>query len=208
MFVNSVYILDWELSHLGDDKFDAELVRFSGWENTFGLFEIQEYLCLPRNIFFEANFQTIQDIDFPWNNVRWTIMSKRMFNLLFPNGSSYCETISITMIDDRTFSKDRYNKNGIALPNVENHDFVAVKFTMYTDALDKEMSMLEIDKESSLILNIEYLVLKKTNKKFPTLFRLREYPALLLISSFGRTVLENANIKGICFHDLPDIRFL
>ncbi|MBD1920029.1 hypothetical protein H6F77_02715 [Microcoleus sp. FACHB-831] len=203
---NEVYILEWDLSHLGDDIYDAELIKFSGWENTVGLALTEDYFSLPQKVYFEANFQTLNTVDFPYNNVRWPIMSKRMLSTLLAVGSFPNKATPIVMVNDTFISKARYDEQGIANPGVENYEFVAVQLLNHIEALDRDHSVCEIDEESLLVIDVEYLVLKKPQEGFPPLFRLAEYPVLLFVSSSGRLALENAGIQGVLFESLADFQ--
>lgn len=201
---NEVYILEWDMSHLGDDMYDASLLKFPNWENTLGLTLTDDYVLLPQKVFFEANFKTINSTDFPYNSVRWPIMSRRMLKTFLLTGNFSHKAIPIIMVNDAVMSKDRYTKNGIANSGVENYDFFAVQLLKHIEALDHENSVCEIDEESLLVIDVEYLVLKKPQEGFPPLFRLSEYPSPLFVSSSGRLALENAGIRGVLFKNLVD----
>ncbi len=92
-------VLFWDVSHLGDDDFDATLVKFPEWENTLNLVPPFSYQ-LPAEVQFEANFRTLNSIDYPYTNLRWPIMSERMREALTKTGDFAHELIRLTMIDD------------------------------------------------------------------------------------------------------------
>jgi hypothetical protein len=201
--LEKLYILDWDVSCLGDDIYAAELMKFPDWENTCGLVLTEEYL-LPQKVSFEANFQTISTMDFPYNDVRWPIMSERMLDILLSVKHFPHKSIPIVMINDSIMSKDRYQSNGLANDGVENHNFYAVQLTSSITALDYERSKYESDLNSMLIIDVERLILKEPREGFPPLFRISEYPAPLLVSSLGRLALESIEARGMIFTELEN----
>jgi uncharacterized protein DUF1629 len=198
---NKAYILDWELSHLGDDEFDAVLVKFPGWEDSMNL--LGGRYSLPSRIFFEANFRTLSLIDYPYNDVFWPIMSKRMLNVLIAAGHFKHEPIPITMIKDTIKPSKRYDSKGAPLQGVENHDFMAVRLLEELDAFDWEHSVYRTSENiPNRALRITKWVLKKPGAQFPPIFRISAHPTKLFISSVGREALESAGLKGMIFEDL------
>jgi hypothetical protein len=201
------FVLKWELSHLGDDEYDARLLKFPGWENTMRLSSTKEY-NLPQPIRFDANFRTLARVDYPYNNVRWPIMSSRMIQTLEAVGEFSHKAIEIVMLDDTILPPDRYDQSGKPRnPKLENRDFRALQLLNHLDAFDWEKSVAERDEDlPARAQSIDKLVLKEPAGGFPPLFRLSVYPVALFVSSAARTALEKAGIGGVDLQELKDFK--
>lgn len=195
------YILNWDLSHLGDDSHDARLIKFPGWENIVRLASTKEY-SLPDKIVFSANLRTLESIDFPYNDVNWPIMSKKMLDVLVAVRKFPHRAIPIIMLDDVvTFDDQGDAKHS----GDENHEFVAVQILEHANVIDLESSIYEVDEDfPGRIDNVEKLVLKEPREGFYPLFRLAGYPIPLLTSQSARLALEGAGIQGVVFESLAN----
>lgn len=193
------YILNWDLSHLGDDSHDARLIKFPGWENVVRLASTKEY-SLPDKIAFSANLRTLKSIDFPYNDVNWPIISKKMLDVLVAVRNFPHRAIPIVMLDDVV----TFDEQGDAQHSGdENHEFVAVQLLEHAKVIDLERSVYEVDEEfPGRVDNVEKLVLKEPQEGFSPLFRLAEYPVPLLTSPSARLALEEADIQGLVFETL------
>jgi hypothetical protein len=200
------YNLDWDLNHLGDDEFDAQLVKFSGYENIVRLASPKRY-SLPEKVFFEANFRKLESTDFPYNDVNWPIMSKRMLDVLLSVGSFPHRVIPVIMVNDTISSEDRYDASGIPKPGVEDYSFVAVQLLERLDVFDWDHSIYSPDDDfPNRAFNIKKLVLKSPGNGFPPLFRISASPIGLFISSKASAALQEANIQGLELVELANIR--
>ena len=182
----------------------AALVKYPGWENDINL------LNPPRKqppFFFEANFRSLSMVDYPYNDVRWPIMSKKMYNVLTSCGSFPHESVQITMIDDTIMTENRYDTRGNPVPGLENHHFLAVRLLEKLDIFDWDRSHYEEEKDyPGFALNITKLVLKPKHSEYPPLFRISAYPTALFVSRAARDSLVNADVKGVKFIDLSEFR--
>jgi hypothetical protein len=163
---------------------------------------------LPQPIRFDANFRTLARVDYPYNNVRWPIMSSRMIQTLEAVGEFSHKAIEIVMLDDTILPPDRYDQSGKPRnPKLENRDFRALQLLNHLDAFDWEKSVAERDEDlPARAQSIDKLVLKEPAGGFPPLFRLSVYPVALFVSSAARTALEKAGIGGVDLQELKDFK--
>jgi len=200
MSQESAFELQPEGNHLGDDDFDATLVRFDGWEMTAGLIP-DDNLKIPEPSFFEANIETLKTIDYPINDVSWPIMSRRMRETLLGVGRFTHRAIAVIMLDDTVTTNDRFDAAGNPRPGVAVDGFGAIQISEYTDAFDWERSeFVPHPTLKSRIFKVRKLVLKEM--PLPPLFRLSAMPGPLLVSAAGRVALEKARIKELRFISL------
>lgn len=199
--MSKAYVLNWDLSLLGDDEFDASLVSFPGSDEIVRFSSTENY-ALPDMIYFYANFKKLQITDFPYNDANWPIFSTRIIEVLESIDSVELELkkIPVTMLDDSV----SLDKEGVPHHSgKENHDFVAIQLLQHLKVIDFDNSVCEIDEDfPDIIEYAEKIVLKEPINGFPLLFRLLEYPIPLLVSSEARFALEKASIKGLIFEDL------
>lgn len=201
--LDAAYELTPDPSHLGDDDFDATLVRFEGWETLAGLIP-QEPLAIPENVFFEANVETLKSIDYPINDASWPIMSARMLAVLNSIGSFEHRAFPVVMLDDTVPPEKRFDQSGKPRAGVAVSGFFAVQITKYTEAFDWERS--EYDRDEVFpgeVYLIHRLVLRDI--VLPPLFRMTARSRPLMISSAGRTALDKAGIRGIEFLPLRQV---
>ena len=196
------FALEVDGDHLGDDDVDASLVKFEGSSDLVGLIEDRPLMRLPERICFEANTDTLKQVDYPINDQAWPIMSTRMLGVLRAVGDFPHRAIPLIMLDDTVEGK--FDAAGPPRLGVANHDFVAVQLTSYTDAFDWDRSEYT---RSALaddrILKAKRLVL--TDAPLPPLFRLSARPGPLLVSAAARAALEKAGIGGVRFVQLKYI---
>jgi hypothetical protein len=199
-------ILRWDLSHLGDNEYDARLIKFRGWEDTLRLSSAKAY-SLPKVVRFDADFRALSKLDYPYNDVRWPIMSARMLDVLTGVGQLRHKLIPVIMVKDTVHPNDRYDEAGRPKTNMENTHFAAVQLLEPLDALDWEKSDAKRDEDlPRRAQEIQHLVLKEPPQGFPPLFRLSAYPTVLLVSASARHALETSAVQGIDFQELDDFR--
>jgi hypothetical protein len=197
-------LLFWDTSHLVDEVFDASIVKFDGWQNTLNLIPPFTY-DLPDEICFEANFRTLDWNEYPYNSVRWPIMSERMLQCLIQVGNFDHEVVHVTMIDDTVRSKNRYGSDGRLKPRVARRDLIAVKILYPLDVFDWDRSKYTREEDfPDFASNVHKWVLKTPDKGFPPLFRVSANPVHLFVSSPAREALESLGVKGIELQDVVE----
>jgi len=156
---------------------------------------------------FEANFRTLGVIDYPYNDVSWPIMSKKMLDTLLAVGTFPHRVIPVIMIDDTVMTPDRYDEAGNPKPGVGTDRFVAIQLLEELDVFDWEQSVYERhERFPEYVTFVEKLALKTRPGGFPPLFYIAHYPARLFVSAEARLALEKAGIQGLEFVSLADFR--
>lgn len=198
------HLLFWDTSFVDPEGVTAELVPFPGSANVAG-WKLTRPIDVPDRIYFEANVETVRQVDYPDNNVNWPIMSRRMRGVLLP-GAPRHRVISIIMLDDTVPTADRFVEDR-PRPGVAVEGFAAVQLLERTDAMDMERSVYTLDEDiPGCARDVQKLVLK--DMPLPPLFRLAAYPSPLFVSSAAREHLERAAIKGITLLPLDAIAVL
>jgi hypothetical protein len=193
------YVLGWEVDHLVDEDFDASLVKFPTWENSINLIP-RKSVKFPEKIFFEANFRTLDKTDFPYNSVRWPIMSERMLDALKSAGEFPRREIPVIMLDDTVRSRERFDEFGAPKPSASRGGFIAVELGATPALFDAEQSRFDADELFPRDVGVIHkLVLRRPPGGFPPLFRIAEYPTILFLSAEAQHKLEDAGIKGATY---------
>jgi hypothetical protein len=201
MSEDSAFELQPDGTHLGDDEFDATLVKFDGSDMTAGLISSRP-LEIPEKVFFEANLDTLKTIDYPINDVSWPIMSRRMLDALLSVGHFTHRAIPVIMLDDTVKTGDRLDAAGNPRVGVAGvKDFLAVQVTQHTDAFDWERSeYVPHPTLKNRVFKAKKLVLR--GMPLPPLFRLSAMPGPLLVSAAGRAALVGAQMRELRFISL------
>jgi hypothetical protein len=175
--------LSWDRSFLHpDDEITASMVPFAGAASVSLL--LTRALEIPEPVDFEANVETIRQVDYPDNDKRWPIMSERMRAILLPGAPRY-RLIRVLFLDD--------TGEGDAIDG-----FAAIQFLEHIDALDLERSEVTPDPDFlGEALSVKRYVLK--DMPLPPIFRLSAYAMHLFVSHEARRALEAAGIKGVSF---------
>jgi len=193
------YELFWQTAHLGDADWDAELMRFNGWEKTAGLIPMRAF-DLPKKIYFNANFDFVKDSDYPVNDVNWPLMSKRMLETLLAVTDFPHRAFPVAMVDSAARRGKRFDESGNPLPGMADERFSAIQLLAYTDAFDWDESEYQQHKylpdRTSMVTK---LVVKEPAGGMPALFRLGASPGGLFVSGAGRQALEERGIRGVVF---------
>lgn len=201
---DAVFVLDWDLASLQDDEYFAYLVEFPGWENILQ-FSFTKHYDLPDEIYFVGNLNKLRDLDFPYTNVRWPILSTRMVTILKQTGSFASREIPITMLDDTVSSSEHFSPTGEINAERSLKRFVAFQILDHLDAFDWKESEYEPSATSSTrVRRVERLCLKTPADGFPPIFRITAYPILVFVSAAARLALEGANIAGVSFIPLSE----
>jgi hypothetical protein len=206
------YKLDWSLDHLPrdvepEDRYDAQQRKFP--KNDVGLYEgkvgrsvfaATEPLPFPARIEFIAFGEIWTYTDYPYTDVRWPIMSKRMLDTLLRVSYVPHRTYPVVMVDGQIFYDEKLGKR---VPiGTENHDYVAVQLTDHEPVFDYDRSVYDEDPEAPhIITHVKKLVLTTPPGGFPSLFRVRGTGLRLplYVSAEARAALEAAGIRGVEF---------
>jgi hypothetical protein len=193
-----VYQLTWDLDHIADGaEVDAWLREFPNAPDNSVFWELKDDLNLPDPVEFDAIGKVFETLDYPYTDVWWPIISKRMLDTLLSVRSFRYRAYPVLMIDcKQVYNEDlgRDTNSGIEYDN-----FFAVQVLEDLDVFDWENSIYERDSESPDVLeSIEELVLKAPEEGFPPLFCVvtSYLKTRLYISSEARSALEAAGTRG------------
>lgn len=173
---------------------NAERYRTHESDDFFMHFVRPQILDFPEGIEFMGIWEFLQVndpaltrvTDYPSVRESWPIMSKRMYNTLLSVGSFPHQVIPITVVSDLKDSDETTD------------DFIAVQLTKHLEnVLDLENSVYEDTEYLGRVF--ELMALKEPKEGFPPLFRIKEKPTRLYVSSKAKIALENAGLKDIDF---------
>jgi hypothetical protein len=198
-FSEIAYELRWELDHFEtyhlDWSFDLEIEPFRGAERA-DFFDTAR-LKTPNSIIFKGYLDAVKQIDYPYTNNRWPVMSRRMLDALLKTGNFPHRLIPVAVVDWRVPEAERYDRFGRLRGDITLNNFVAVQMTELLDILDRDRSSFIIDEDNpEYFIEIEKYVFQVPEKGLPTLFRLKGYPVPLFISTQARAALKKAGITG------------
>ena len=200
--MSTIYQLDWDISHKSPDLLhDAKVVPFPKWEESIVLSAITPCI-LPSLVEFDAFFfHLMGELDYPYNNLSWPIMSKRMLNVLLSVGSFSHKVIPTVMVNcqGRITADKKIERSG-----EKNYDFVAVQLLEHHPFFDAENSIYT--PHPRMAHRVKYIDKLAVNlpDQVPPLFRLAAYPMALFVSSQAKDALESAQIKGVKFIPLDE----
>jgi hypothetical protein len=201
--LDKVYQLTWDLDHLIDNaEVDGWLrdLDFPNAPDESAFWRIKEDLNLPNPVEFDAIGKIFEVIDYPYTDVRWPIMSRRMLDTLLSVGSFRYRVYPLLMIDCKAIA---YADDASPIKSgIEYDNFFAVHLLEDLDIFDWENSIYERDADAPHVLkDIEKLVLREPSEGFPPLFRVitSRLKARLYVSAEARTALEAAGIRGVVF---------
>jgi hypothetical protein len=201
--VKQSYKLTHDLDHLEDTprERDAYLVEFPDHLGYRGKFSEPDDFEYPAyNIEFQGYESILKDTDYPFCDVRWPIMSKRMLNVLLTVREFPHRTWDIPFVGFPDNTPDELLERGIAGGVRHDNEFVAVQLLEQLDIFDWENSVYRMHSIfPDEIDRIRKLVLKIPENGLPPIFRLKVDSVPLYVSPEGRAALETANIKGIRF---------
>jgi hypothetical protein len=195
-----VYRLKWNIDHIYDVEVDGWL-RESAFPNapdnsTF--WRIKEDLNLLNPVVFDVIGDIFEIIDYPYLDVTWPVMSKRMLDTLLSVGDFRHRAYPLLMVDCKQVYNeelDRDTNSGIVYDN-----FFAVQVLEDLDVLDLGKSIYERGKRNpDAIINVEKTVFREPSTGFPPLFRAIHLETYLYVSAEARSALEKAGIRGVDF---------
>lgn len=204
------FSLDWNLDHLLPDlEEDGWLVEFPGSKridnSTF--WGIKERPDWPERVEFNAVTPILDVIDYPYMDVRWPIMSKKMLNTLLSVGNFRHTTYPVVLLD----AEIKLSTRERVRPDAESHNYVVVHLLENLDVFDLENSIYEYSKRNpSVILSsqIKKAVFREPPEGFPPLFRVPPLDTRLYVSAVAQAALAAAGIRGITFRHVSDDRFV
>jgi hypothetical protein len=147
---------------------------------------------MPKEMKFVVNREWLSETDFPYMEdvENWTIMSKRMVEVLLSIGDFPYQIIPITFRDGL----------GITL----EPDYVILQLNELSNLFDLEKSVYTLeptilDPTKSMVWDIEKLRLVKPAGGFPPIFRVNWKKTYLYVSAKAKNALEAAGLKGLDF---------
>jgi hypothetical protein len=198
-----VYRLKWNIDHLVDNaEVDGWLrtLTFPNAPDESAFWRIKEDLNLPNPVEFDAIGEAFETIDYPYTDVGWPIMSKRMLDTLLSVGDFRHRSYPLLMVDCEQIYDERLDKDTNS--GIEYDNFFAVHVLEDLDVFDWENSIYErSSKNPNAVKETEKIILKEPITGFPPLFRVITVPLRtdLYVSAEARTALEIAGIRGVDF---------
>jgi hypothetical protein len=199
-----VYELKHDLAHLADtprerDAYIVEWPEYRDYDTKFRRPDDFEYPT--HGVEFHGYESCLNNTDFPYNNVGWPIMSKRMLNALLKVKEFPHRTWDVPFVGFPNKTHEEILRQGLAENGIRHDDeFVAVQLLNQLDIFDWENSVYTMSEAlPGTIRRIRKLVLKEVKEGYPPIFRIKTKSVPLYVSSEGRVALELANIKGIRF---------
>lgn len=200
------YWLRHNLDHLvnATHSHDAYIVEFEGYRSYGTDFFHPDIFELPdHNLEFQGYDSILRETDFPYTNVRWPVMSKKMLNTLLSVQQFEFRCFEIPFAGFADNAPEVMLRQGLRDGVRYDDKFVAVQLGENLDIFDWEKSVYEMDdmfpKE---VDRIRDLVLKVPEEGLPPIFRIAVDPVRLYVSPEAGVALEAADIKGIEFLSL------
>lgn len=158
----------------------------------------------PETIFFGADYDIINNIDYFRSDLSIQIMSKKMLTILKSIGDFKYRFLQLVMFNNKEL--EAYHiEEGILLEQLKerNENFIGLQLMEYTDAFDYENSVFELDDLfEDEVGYIEKLVIKKPISSFPPIFKIKEATSQIFITEQAKIALEAAGIKGCEFEEV------
>jgi hypothetical protein len=201
--IKQAYKLRHNATHIADTsrEYDAYVVQWPGFLD-YGLKfkDVTNFEYPSHNVEFHGYESSLSDTDYPYNDIRWPIMSKRMLStLLEVKDFPHC-TWDVPFVGFPDNAPVMMLEQGLSGGIRHDNEFVAVQLLEHLDIFDWENSVYEMDSMfPDEVDRIRKLILKVPEEGLPPIFRLKVDPILLYVSPEGRAALEAANIKGVRF---------
>jgi hypothetical protein len=201
--VKQAYELRRNLVHLENTwrERDAYLVEFPGH------LKYSTKFCRPvefdyptHNVEFQGYESILKNTDYPFCDVSWPIMSKRMLNTLLTVKDFPYRTWDIPFVGFPDNTSDELLEKRLSGGVRHDNEFVVVQLLEQLDIFDRENSVYrESDILPGAVNSIRKLALNVPEEGLPPIFRLKVSPVGLYVSPECRAALEAASIKGIRF---------
>ncbi len=200
--VKQAYKLKHDAVHIADTsrEYDAYIVEWPEYRE-YGLkFTDPDDFDYPNHgVEFHGYESSLSDTDYPYENVAWPIMSKRMLSTLLAVRAFPHRTWDVPFVGFPDNAPELMLREGLR-GGVRHNEFVAIQLLEQLDLFDWENSVYEMDSMfPDEISRIRKLVLKVPDEGLPPIFRLKVGSVILYVSPEGRAALEAANIKGVRF---------
>jgi hypothetical protein len=184
--------------------YDAYIVQWPEFLDYTTKFMNPDNFDYPTHgIEFQGYESSLSDTDFPYNDVRWPIMSKLMLNTLLAVREFPHRTWDVPFVGFPDNAPEGLLEKGLSGGVRHDNEFVAVQLLEQLDIFDWEKSEYKMwklhDEAPETIESIRKLALHVPEEGLPPIFRLKVSPVQLYVSPEGRAALEAANIKGIRF---------
>ena len=159
---------------------------------------------VPEPVYFTAYLEEMDKEcpDFPSNNQRWPIMSRRMLDALLSVAPFAHRAIPVALIDDYDLAagENPYGDDWRPLPGAVREGYCAVQLLEHTEAIDWEQSryapLRGYENDPEVSWDLLKVVLAAPTTGFPPLFRLARSSAALFVSEVARDALVQAGLKG------------
>ncbi len=201
--VKQAYELQPDAVHIADTsrEYDAYIVQWPEYRD-YGLKfkNLTAFEYPSHGVEFHGYESSLSDTDYPYNDLNWPIMSKRMLETLlsvreFPY--RYWDVPFVGFPDDAPVMM---LEEGLSGGVRHDNEFVAVQLLEQLDIFDRENSVYKDSNILSGAVNsIRKLSLHVPKDGLPPIFRLEVSPVRLYISPEGSAALDAANIKGVRF---------
>jgi hypothetical protein len=202
-FVKQAYKLNYEPFHLEDTSrdYDAYIMEWPEYRSYSLKFkEVSDFDYPAHGVEFHGYESSLSDTDYPYENVGWPIMSKRMLNTLLSVKEFPHRTWEVPFVGFPDNAPEELLRKGLRDGVRHDNEFVVVQLLEHLDIFDWENSVYEMDPMfSDEIDRIRKLVLRVPEEGLPPIFRLKVDPIVWYVSPEGRDALEAANIRGIRF---------
>jgi hypothetical protein len=201
--IKQAYELNHDPVHIEDTsrEYDAYIVEWPEYrEHTLNFKNVGDFEYPNHGVEFHGYESSLSDTDYPYNNVNWPIMSKRMLNTLLALQEFPHRTWDVPFVGFLDNAPEMLLRRGLRDGVRHDNEFVAVQLLEHLDIFDWENSTYKTyTAMPEKIMSIRKLVLKVPEGGMPPIFRLKVDPVVLYVSPEGRAALEAANIKGVRF---------
>lgn len=197
------YKLMHDVDHLNDlhHDYDAYIIEWPEYLN-YGLkfVEPNDFEYPNHGVEFHGYEGCLSLTEYPFNDVSWPIMSKRMLNTLLKVREFSHRTWDVPFVGFADNAPVMMLEKGLSGGVRHDNEFVAVQLLEQLDIFDWENSVYTMSEAlPGTIRRIKKLALKEVEGGYPPIFRIKTKPVPLYVSLEARAALEAANIKGVRF---------
>lgn len=193
------YSLDWELDHFENYQLDWQhdlVCQFYAGLSRSAIFDIERFETFGPLIY-TGYPDIVRQIDYPFTNNGWPVMSRRMYNTLLAAGSFPHRALPVAVIDCRVPNSEWYDSQRKLREEITDRNFVAIQLTELLDIFDWQNAKYTVDEEQpDLIVDVEEYLFKLPETGLPPLFRIKGDTTPLFISALARKILKDANMSG------------
>lgn len=136
---DKAYRLHQDITHLGPEiEEDAWELNFPNHPDT-GFYSTLFFDFFPNPIEFGAIGSLLKKTDYPYTDIGWPIMSKRMLNTLLSVGCFPHRTYPVVMIDQEMDC----NSKELKIKGTRIYDYILVQPSEHLDAFDFDKSIFK-----------------------------------------------------------------